>query len=120
MKNVRFGNMVSPDGACSFWSRDPAGGPTWVWYNMGQGTQKFALEMNYDLNQGGNWVAATAHGMIIVNPAGMPLNSSSTVEVTLKKCSLGPGNDVLAVYSVYGTGVAKSNCISVPPCSNFK
>lgn len=120
VKNLRWGNMVSPDGLCTFWSNGPANNPVFIWHNMGSNVNKFALELNYDMLQGGNWVAATAHGIVIVDPTLMSGDNVNVV-ANLQKCSLGPGNVVLSLKSVTApAGASMGNCNSVPPCNSWK
>jgi hypothetical protein len=119
-KNLRWGNMVSPDGSCTFWSGDSANNPVYIWHNMGNNVNKFALELNYDMPQGGTWAAATAHGIVIVDPTQMS-GDNVNVAANLQPCTMGPGNVVLALMNVAGpAGVTTGNCASVPPCTNWQ
>ncbi|ADK84933.1 hypothetical protein Deba_1565 [Desulfarculus baarsii DSM 2075] len=120
VQNLRWGNMVSPDGSCQFWDNGPAGNPTYVWNNMGNNLTKFALELNYDMEQSGTWVAATVHGIVIVDPTAMP-DGSVSVTAELQKCSMGPNNIVLGLKGVKGpSGVSMGNCAAVPPCEKWQ
>lgn len=119
MKDPYWGKMVSPDGSCQFWSNVSAQQTSWTWNNDGSNVNKFALELNYSLMQGGQWTASTVIGIVIADPNAMP-DGSNTVTVVLQKCKLGQGNYVLAVKEVQGQGAERGQCSATPMCNDFQ
>lgn len=95
VEKVLIGNMTDPTGI-EFWAKVNAN--PWVWGNDGHNATSFGLVMNYydsNANQ-----ERTAFHVLDVSPQDM--TGDVTVEVTLKPCTIGPGNLIQAIASIAG------------------
>lgn len=95
VENVVIGNMTDPTGK-DFWfgvSANP-----WTWNNDGSNAKTFGLVMNYydtNVNQ-----ERTAFHVLDVSPQDM--EGDVTVSVTLKPCTIAPGNAIQAIVPIKG------------------
>ncbi|MEP0262694.1 hypothetical protein [Dokdonia sp.] len=95
VEKVLIGNMTDPTGI-EFWAKVNAN--PWVWGNDGHNANSFGLVMNYydsNANQ-----ERTAFHVLDVSPQDM--EGDVTVEVTLKPCTIAPGNAIQAIASIDG------------------